>query len=134
VPSRLRVVAVVNSNEDLVNIIRETLEDEGFTVCTGHIAHIKHGQEDFLQFLDQHDPRVVIWDLAPPYSENWTFVQTLRAVPKVQERTFVFTTVNRAALRSEVTAPEVQDAHELLGRRDDLGPLVDSVLRVFKKR
>jgi hypothetical protein len=60
VPSRLRVVAVVNSNEDLVNIIRETLEDEGFTVCTGHIAHIKHGQEDFLQFLDQHDPRVVI--------------------------------------------------------------------------
>jgi hypothetical protein len=61
-------------------------------------------------------------------------VQTLRAVPKVQERTFVFTTVNRAALRSEVTAPEVQDAHELLGRRDDLGPLMDSVLRVFKKR
>jgi DNA-binding response OmpR family regulator len=134
VPTRTRVVAIVNSNEDLVNIVREALEDDGFTVATAHIAHIKQGQEDFLRFLDHHDPRVVIWDLAPPYAENWTFVQTLRAVPKVGQRHFVFTTVNRGALRSEVQAPEVQHAHELLGRRDDLNPLMKSVAAVFKKR
>jgi CheY-like chemotaxis protein len=126
-----RVVAVINSNEDLVRIVREALEDDGYTVATAHIAHIKQGQEDLLLFLDQHEPDVVVWDLAPPYSENWTFLQTLRAIPQFARRALVLTTVNSAALKAEV--PDVQ-AQELRGRRDDLGPLLSAVGAVFKRR
>jgi CheY-like chemotaxis protein len=126
-----RVVAVINSNEDLVRIVREALEDDGYTVATAHIAHIKQGQEDLLRFLEQHEPDVVVWDLAPPYSENWTFLQTLRAIPQFGQRALVLTTVNAAALKAEV--PDVK-ALELRGRRDDLGPLMVEVGAVFRRR
>jgi CheY-like chemotaxis protein len=70
-------VAVINSNEDTVEMLRLILEREGFNTATGHISDIKRGTIDFLEFMKQHDPAIVVYDVGHPYKENWTFLQLL---------------------------------------------------------
>ncbi len=60
------VVGVVNTNDDLVSVIRDALIGEGFNVVTAHIRDIKAGRQDFSAFLREHDPAVVVYDLAIP--------------------------------------------------------------------
>jgi CheY-like chemotaxis protein len=60
------VVAVVNSSEDVVTLIRELLEDEGFHTVAGHVPSFKSGKEDLLAFLETHDPAAIVFDVAPP--------------------------------------------------------------------
>ncbi|MBA3884494.1 MAG: hypothetical protein H0X67_02035 [Acidobacteria bacterium] len=38
------VIAVINSNDDLVRIVREMLEDEGYTIATMHMSEIRKGE------------------------------------------------------------------------------------------
>ena len=120
-------MAVINSNDDLVNLLRETLEDEGLNVVTTHIHDIKAGREDLPRFLAKHDPDVVVYDLAPPYADNWRFLGLLRGA--FGERGLVLTTVNRKALGRTVGRV---DAHEIEGRRSDLSRVVRSVLDALK--
>jgi CheY-like chemotaxis protein len=122
-------VAIINSNDDLVALLRETLEDEGFMVVTTHIRHIKSGKEDLPRFLKQHDPDVIVYDLAPPYCENWRFLGLLRET--FGSRGLVLTTVNRKALEKSVGRIDV---HELEGRRSDLSRVVRAVLDEVKTR
>jgi CheY-like chemotaxis protein len=122
------VVAVVNTNDDLVSVIRDALVGEGFNVVTAHIRDIKAGRHDFSAFLREHDPAIVIYDLAIPYEDNWTFLQTLRQVPEAQNRRFILTTVNKRVLEQRIGR---QDVIELQGgRADDLDPLLDHVKKL----
>ena len=122
------VVAVVNTNDDLVSVIRDALIGEGFNVVTAHIRDIKAGRHDFSAFLREHDPAIVIYDLAIPYEDNWTFLQTLRQVREAQNRRFILTTVNKRVLEQRIGR---QDVIELQGgRADDLDPLLDHVKKL----
>ena len=124
-----RVVAVINSNDDLVGLLREALEDEGLVVVTAHIHEIKSGREDLPRFLKKHDPDVIVYDLAPPYCENWRFLGLLRG--PFGDRGLVLTTVNRKALARTVGRVDV---HEIEGRRSDLSRVVREVLDEIKTR
>jgi CheY-like chemotaxis protein len=125
--TRRAIVAVINSNDDLVGLLRETLEDEGLKVVTTHIHEIKAGREDLPRFLKKHDPDAIVYDLAPPYSDNWRFLELLRGA--FGDRGLVLTTVNRKALLKSVGKVDV---HEIEGRRSDLSRVVRSVLDVLK--
>jgi DNA-binding response OmpR family regulator len=122
------VVAVINSNDDLVAILRETLEDEGFNVTTAHIRDFKAGREDLPRYLAKHEPDAVVYDLAPPYADNWRFLRLMRK--HFGERPLVLTTVNRKALERAVGK---SGAHEIEGRRTDLSRVVRAVLDGIKK-
>ena len=99
--------------------------DEGYLVIHAHIRDIKAGREDFPAFLATHDPQVVIFDIAIPYEDNWTFFQTLCKLPEARGRRFVVTTVNKRAFEKAVGPT---DAVELIGGlADDLQPLVETV-------
>jgi CheY-like chemotaxis protein len=123
------VVAVINSNDDLVALLREALEDEGVAVVTAHIHEIKSGREDLPRFLEKHDPDVIVYDLAPPYCDNWRLLGLLRE--PFGERGLVLTTVNRKALARTVGRVE---AHEIEGRRSDLRRVVRRVLDEIETR
>jgi CheY-like chemotaxis protein len=125
------VVAVLNSNQDVLRLIRSTLEDEGYTVATAHIISFKEGEANLAQFLSNHRPAVIVYDVAPPYKENWNFLQLLREIPQVADIPMVLTTVNKAALEDVVGST---DAFEILGTRDNLAPLVDGVNRSARSR
>ena len=40
-------------------------------------ADLKKGVVDFSQYVAKTNPEVVIFDISPPYVENWAFYKTL---------------------------------------------------------
>lgn len=125
-PQFPRTVAIINSNDDLVRIVREVLEDEGYNAVSGHVTDIKSGKLDLERFLAKHQPDAVVYDIAPPYYENWTFLQRLLRRPEFRGPVLIITTVNKRALEREVGRT---DAFEVVGTRAGLAPLVDAVNR-----
>jgi len=123
-PAAPLAVAVLNSNQDVLRLIRSALEDEGYTVATEHIVSFKDGEANLAQFLLNHRPAVVVYDIAPPYKENWNFLQLLCKIPEVAAIPMVLTTVNKVALESIVGKTQ---ALEILGTRDNLSPLIEEI-------
>jgi DNA-binding NtrC family response regulator len=118
-------VAVINSNDDTVEMIRRTLQNEGFSaVVTGHIVDIKRGSTDIVALIETHDPRVFVWDVTLPYEENWRFVHMLMGHVLMQGRRFVLTTTNKRALESLVGQTETI---EIIGKPYDLEQIVAAV-------
>ena len=83
-----------------------------------HFADLKKGIVDFGKYMDKHNPEVVIFDLSPPYEENWRFFKTMRDAATMKGRGVVLTTTNKARL-DEVLG---EDSHalEVVGRPKDL--------------
>lgn len=107
------VVAIVNSSEDTVDMLRQCLLDHGFTsIVTGHVRDFKTGAEDFPKFVDQHDPAVIIYDISIPYEKNWTFLRLLLDSESMRGRKLVLTTTNKRRLDELVGAT---DAFEIVG-------------------
>jgi DNA-binding NtrC family response regulator len=120
-------VAVLNANDDVVEMLRAAIQQAGFNTATAHVTDIKRGEQDFLSFLKEHDPRVIVYDIAPPYHENWTFSQLLNNTEAAKNRTFVLTTANKALLQ-EVAGSAI-DVFEVSEKPDTLARIVDAVKR-----
>jgi hypothetical protein len=126
------VVAVINSNDDLVKVLRDALIREGLDVVTAHIRDFKAGKLSFPVFLGNHDPAVVVYDISVPYEDNWTFLQTLLALPESQARAFVVTTVNKRVLDRRIGPTEAIEIQG--GRADDLDPVIEAVQKKLRRR
>src|SRR5215211_2277082 len=89
-------VAVINTSEDTVEMLRYALQHSGFnSVVTGHIHDFKTGAEDFPHYLETHDPRVLVYDISIPYDKNWTFLRLLLDTDHMRGRKVVLTTTNK---------------------------------------
>ena len=119
------VIAILNSSDDTLEMLRTCLQQEGFTsIVTGHVPDIKRGRLDFVSFLAQHDPHVLVYDVAIPYEENWNFLQLLMSSGEMEGRRVVITTTNKKVLESFVGKT---DAIEIHGKPYDLQEIVKSV-------
>ncbi len=125
------MIAVFNSSDDVVALLRETLQEEGFTVVTAHVPDIKAGRQDVLDLLRRYDPPVVIYDISPPYAENWTFFRLLQDTDAARGRQFILTTTNLRALAETVGEAK---AIELIGKPYDLDEIVNAVRRALKQQ
>jgi CheY-like chemotaxis protein len=125
------VVAVINTNDDLVQSLRNALVKEGYYVVTAHIADFKAGRQDFTSFLKAHDPSALIYDIAVPYEDNWTFFQSLLQLPETYDRKFIVTTVNKRVLDKRVGRT---DAIEIKGgHADDFELIIDALAKRLSK-
>jgi hypothetical protein len=117
------IVALFNASDDTIDMVQKLLTGSGNeqTLIWCHFADLKKGIVDFGRYLDKHNPEVVIFDLSPPYDENWTFFKTMRDDKKMRGRGTVLTTTNKARL-DEVLG---EDSHalEVVGRPKDLGQI-----------
>src|SRR5262245_39931892 len=122
----MAVVAVINSSADTVEMLSLYLQQAGFEPVTAHIDEIKRGSLDFLRFVEGHDPHVIVYDVAPPYEQNWTYLNMLRRLDVMQGRAVVITTTHKENLE-RLVGPT--GAIEIIGKPYDMQEVVTAVKR-----
>lgn len=119
------VVALFNSSDDLVELLRIALEQQDFVVVTGHVDDLRKGKMDLGAFVNQNDPAVVVYDLIPPYDRHWAFVDHLRTTSPLKGLPWILTSTNAQMARE--LASRSEPVIEVLGRPFDLEEIVHSV-------
>jgi len=122
--AKSRIIAIFNTNPEVLELVRESLQQAGFQAVIAHIDDLKRGRLDMIQFVEEHKPDVIVYDVAPPYDTNWTFLRLMRNSKVMAGRAFVVTTTNKKAL-DELIGPS--DTVELLCKPYDLEQIVQSV-------
>jgi DNA-binding NarL/FixJ family response regulator len=131
VPVKPEVVAIFNSNPDVVTMLRFALERAGFVVVVGHVHDVRSGMLDLPDFIHQHEPRVIVYDVVMPYDRNWHFMSHLRDSDTLKGRHFVLTAPNAAAIRAIVSPSET--VYEIVDE-GDLDTVVQAVREAAKAR
>src|SRR5688500_15965242 len=91
---RSLVAAVINTSPDVVDLLRRALEPAGFVAVSALTHEIREGRLDFDRFLTQHNPTVVVYDIAPPYDANWQLFQHVSDLDAMRGRKIVLTSTN----------------------------------------
>jgi DNA-binding NarL/FixJ family response regulator len=128
--AHLPVVAVVNTNPDLVELLKARIEAAGFVVLIIHIAEIRAGL-DVGAVLAQHDPAVIVYDVVMPYERNWRFLEHLREAVFAGRR-FVITTPNEDGIRKLVGKDD--KVYEVVDDSGDIDVIVQAVREAARAR
>jgi hypothetical protein len=114
-PTELGTVVMFHASDDTVALMQALLTEAGASQTLIHcpLADLKRGITDFRKHLHQHNPEVVIFDISPPYAENWTFFTAIRDDAVMRRRGVVLTTTNKQRLDEMVG--EDTDAVEVVG-------------------
>lgn len=125
-------VAVINSTTDIVDMLRVALQQAGLVVVTALTNEVRDGEVDIDRFIAQHDPRVIVYDVAPPYDANWHLFQHVAAMPVMEGRQFVITSTNVRQLE-RIAAPQ-QHVYEIVGKSEDVDRIVQAVKEALRIR
>jgi DNA-binding response OmpR family regulator len=114
------IVALFNASDDTIDMIQTILKegDRAQTLVWCHFADLKKGIVDFEKYVGKHNPEVVIFDISPPYDENWKYYKTMRDDAVMRGRGSVLTTTNKDRL-DEVLGTD-SFALEVVGRPQDM--------------
>lgn len=128
--SPMPTAVVVNTNPDLVELLKARIEAAGFVVLVLHIADIRLGL-DLAAVMRTHDPQVIVYDIVAPFERNWRFFNHLRETAFAGRR-FVLTTPNGGALRRLVGRDE--HIYEILDDGSDIDAIVQAVREASRAR
>ena len=118
-------VAVFNTSEDTIEVLRIALEHEGYVVVTAFTHELRDGKTSLEELMRQHRPKVIVYDIALPYEANWRLFEHLRDSPACRNSAFVVTTTNEKRVREGAGGrPEVL---EIVGKPYDLSILAERV-------
>ena len=124
-------IAIINTSEETLQLLQELMIEEGFATVTAYVPEFKRGERDIDAFFQEHQPQAVLYDIAIPYIENWTFFQEqVLARDLLPATCFVITTTNRTVLEMLVGAT---NAIEMIGRPFDLEIIVQAVHRAMDR-
>ncbi|MGH7267204.1 MAG: hypothetical protein ACREMB_20485 [Candidatus Rokuibacteriota bacterium] len=98
VPEAAPVAAVFNGDDAVVAMLCAALEREGYRPVAGKLADVQSGDLDFVAFLAEHDPDVLVVDIPRPYERHLNVVRLLRAADRRPGRAWVITTIQKDAL------------------------------------
>jgi CheY-like chemotaxis protein len=116
-------IAILNSNEDTIELLRFYLERAGFNTVAAHVSDIQRGETDLIDFVAKHDPDVIVYDVPPPYDRSWVVAKLLRNTLK--PRKFVYTTTNTELLKKVV--PDLR-TYQLVQKPYDFEQIVKAVV------
>jgi DNA-binding response OmpR family regulator len=118
-------VGVFNTSPDTVEMLRIVLERAGFVVVSAYTFDLRDAKIDIEVLVRQHQPKVIIYDVAPPYDRNWRLFEHMRAMPALAGIEFIVTTTNVGRVR-DVAGPD-QELFEIVGKPYDLDQIVAAV-------
>ena len=124
-PKELPSIAVFNSSSDTLEVLKLALEQDGYAVVTGHVSELKKGQVDVLDFVEEHQPDVIIYDVALPYEENWRFLRLLQSFDALKPLKWVITTTHKPHLQELVG--ECGEVYEIVGKPYDVQQIMNAV-------
>lgn len=119
------LVGIIDSNQDLIELMEIWIGNIGFRTASENLIRIKDKPERYLRFLSRYDPRVLAIDVPIPYEENWNFIRGLMNLKESEGRGFVLTTTNKPRLERLVNATETL---ELVGKPFDLDELAKKII------
>ena len=131
--TRPDVVAVINTSPDVVDMLRLTLEHAGIVVVSALTWEVRDGEVDLERFISQHRPKVVVYDIAPPYENNWLLFQHIRSMPVMDGIEYIVTSTNARQVQQFVTGAKCR-VYEIVGKPFDLGEIVTAVREALKSR
>jgi DNA-binding response OmpR family regulator len=127
----MATIAVFNSSDDTVELLRYTFEHAGFETVAGHVPDLKRGRLDFVEFIRRHDPAAVVIDISLPYLETWNFVRLLCDTESMRGRALVLTTTNKRALEEAVGPTETI---EIVGKPYEPDAILEAVRKAIERR
>ena len=74
------LVAVLNNDPDLINMLATWFETHGMRVVCASLMDFRRGHDDVADFLAKHRPTVVLLDLSMPYGPNWDYFEALKLI------------------------------------------------------
>src|ERR1700716_2274135 len=127
------IVALFNASDDTIDMIQAILtkSDSAQSLVWCHFADLKKGVVDFKKYLQKHNPEVVIFDISPPYDENWRYFKTMRDSESMKGRGSVLTTTNKNRL-DEVLGSD-SHALEVVGKPKDLKQIQAEIEKQTRK-
>ena len=126
------VVAIFNSSPDIVDVLRRTIETAGMVVVSVLTHEVREGKVDFEGFLNQHNPAVILYDIAPPYDANWRLFEHTSRMDAMKGRKVVISSVN--ATHVEALAGKHEHVYEVVGKAQDLDRIVRAVKEAARSR
>jgi CheY-like chemotaxis protein len=128
---RQDVVAVINTSPDTIDLLKDALERAGFVVVSTYTHAIRTGEVNLEAFLRTHQPKVILYDIAPPYERNWAFLENLRET-MLRDSRLVLTSVNSAQVERLVRND--QRIYEVIGHADDLDAVIQATREAARAR
>ncbi len=127
-PTPRPVIAIFNSSDDMVELLRILLETHGYVAVTGHVNALRKGELDVKAFVEQYRPAAVLYDLIPPYDRQWAFLDLLRTSSPLKDLPFVLTSTNAKAARE--LAERSDTVIEIVGRPFEFDEVLAAIRRV----
>lgn len=100
---------------------------KGITVrlcATQMVAELAHAHVEVEQFISEHKPDVVVYDVPMPYGSSWDLLDVIRSMPSLRSLPFVITTRNKRKLEEVVGHTS---AIEIAGQPEDMRRLLRAV-------
>ncbi len=128
VPTPRPVIAIFNSSDDMVELLRILLEGHGYLTVPGHVNDLRSGDLDLNAFVEQYKPTAVLYDLIPPYDRQWAFLDHIRTSSALSGLPFVLTSTNATAARE--LAQRSEKVIEVVGRPFEFDEVLAAIRRV----
>ena len=119
------VVAILNSADDVIEMLSLALEGAGFATVSARLSEIQSGVMDLVALVRAHRPVAIVYDLPRPYEANWNFLRLLKEVQSLSRLGWVLTTLDKTALEAAVGPASVVQI--VLGKPYGLDEVVAAV-------